>query len=157
MAVLLVIGPIFEVDLLPRQYGFRPGLDAKMAVRRVYFSIAERGAREVVDTDLADYFNTIPHGDLLRCVRRRIADGRVLSVIRQWLDVAVVERTETGERRTTEARDRNRGVPQGAPVSPPYKCRFLHIPPAGTAKGGLAGVMGTAGQGSGQPWPTGNG
>lgn len=118
MAALLVIGPIFETDLSPRQYGFRPGLDAKMAVRRVHFGIAQRGAREIVDADLSDYFNTIPHGDLLRCVGRRIADGQVLAVIRQWLDTAVIERTEAGERRTTEAKDRNRGVPQGSIISP---------------------------------------
>jgi hypothetical protein len=63
MAVLVVIGPIFEADLSPRQYGFRPGLDAKMAVRMIHFGITQRGKREVVDADLSDYFNTIPHGD----------------------------------------------------------------------------------------------
>lgn len=62
MAMLLVIGPIFEADLLPRQYGFRPGVDAKMAIRMTHFGIAQRGKREVVDADLSDYFNTIPHG-----------------------------------------------------------------------------------------------
>lgn len=118
MAVLLVIGPIFDVDLLPSQYGFRPGLDAKMALRRIHFGIAERGAREVVDADLSDYFNTIPHGDLMRCVARRICDGTVLAVIRSWLDAAVIERTPQGMRRTTEARDRRRGTPQGGVISP---------------------------------------
>jgi retron-type reverse transcriptase len=57
MAVLLVIGPIFEPDLPPRQYGFRAGVDAKMALRRIHFGIAERGKREVVDADLSDYFD----------------------------------------------------------------------------------------------------
>ncbi len=70
MAVLLVVGPIFDEDLFPWQYGFRTGLDAKMALRRIHFGIADRGAREVVDADLSDYFNTIPHGDLLRCLAR---------------------------------------------------------------------------------------
>jgi group II intron reverse transcriptase/maturase len=118
MAVLLVIGPIFEEDLLPWQYGFRPGLDAKMALRRIHFGIADRGAREVVDADLSDYFNTIPHGDLMRCVARRIADGTVLAVIRSWLDAAVIERTPQGVCRTTEAKDRRRGTPQGGVISP---------------------------------------
>ena len=118
MAVLLVIGPIFEADLLPRQYGFRPGLDAKKAIRTIHFGIAQRGKREVVDGDLSDYFNTIPHGDLMCCVSRRIADGTVLSVILQWLNVAVVERDERGERRTTEAKDKHRGTPQGGIISP---------------------------------------
>ena len=118
MAVLLVIGPIFDPDLFPWQYGFRTGLDAKMALRRIHFGIADRGAREVVDADLSDYFNTIPHGDLMRCVARRIADGTVLSVIREWLNAPVVERSAQGERRSTEAKDRHRGTPQGGIISP---------------------------------------
>jgi RNA-directed DNA polymerase len=118
MAVLLVIGPIFEADLLPRQYGFRAGLDAKMAIRTIHFGIVQRGKREVVDGDLSDYFNTIPHGELMRCVSRRITDGTLLAVIRQWLNVAVIERGEHGERRTTEAKDKHRGTPQGGIISP---------------------------------------
>lgn len=96
MAVLLVIGPIFGEDLFPWQFGFREGMDAKLALRRVHFAIADRGAREVVDADLSDYFNTIPHGALLRCVARRVADATVLAVIRQWLDAPVVERVDGG-------------------------------------------------------------
>ncbi len=57
MAAVLVIGPIFEVDLLPQQYGFRPGLDAKTALRRVYWHVTQHGRREVVDADLRDYFD----------------------------------------------------------------------------------------------------
>jgi RNA-directed DNA polymerase len=118
MAVLLVIGPIFEADLCDEQYGFRPGVDAKMAVRRVYFNVTEQGLREVVDADLSDYFNTIPHGPLMRCLSRRIADGSVLSVVKRWLQAPVVERRERGEQRTTAAADTNRGTPQGGVVSP---------------------------------------
>ena len=57
MATVLVIGPIFDVDLLDSQYGFRPKLDAKMAVRRVFWHIKDRGRREVVDADLRDYLD----------------------------------------------------------------------------------------------------
>jgi group II intron reverse transcriptase/maturase len=128
-AVLLVLGPIFEVDLLPQQYGFRHGVDAKMAVRRVHFHITERGRREVVDGDLSDYFNTIPHGLLMKCVTRRIADGTVLAVLKQWLEAPVIERLGRIEKRTTEAKDRKRGTPQGGVVSPMlsnlYFRRFL--------------------------------
>jgi RNA-directed DNA polymerase len=58
MAAVLVIGPIFEVDLLPQQHRFRPGLDAKMALRRVYWHVTQHGRREVVDADLRDYLDT---------------------------------------------------------------------------------------------------
>jgi group II intron reverse transcriptase/maturase len=118
MAMLLVIGPIFEADLCWEQYGFRSGVDAKMAIRRVYFHVTQRGLREVVDADLSDYFNTIPHGPLMRCLRRRIADGQVLSVIKQWLRAPVVETGQRGMHRTTQAADTNRGTPQGGVVSP---------------------------------------
>lgn len=129
MAMLLVVGPIFEADLLPQQYGFRPGLDAKMAVRTAYFNITRRGQREVVDADLSDYFSSIPHGDLMRCLARRIADRSVLAIFRAWLNAPVVERTLRGARQTTEAKDRKRGTPQGGIVSPMlgnlYFRRFL--------------------------------
>jgi len=118
-AVVLVLGPIFDVDLRPQQYGFRPGMDAKMAVRRAYFHITQHNRREVVDADLSDYFTTIPHGPLMRCVTRRVADGTVLSVLKQWLTAPVCERAARGGlTRTTEARDRNRGTPQGGSASP---------------------------------------
>jgi group II intron reverse transcriptase/maturase len=118
MAVLLVIGPIFEPDLSRQQYAFRTGVDAKMALRRIHFAITRRGKREVVDADLADYFTSIPHGDLMRCVARRIADGTLLAVIRAWLMVPVRERFPSGERQTTPARDAHRGIPQGSVISP---------------------------------------
>jgi RNA-directed DNA polymerase len=118
-AVVLVLGPIFEADLAPQQYGFRPGRDAKTAVRRVYFHITQHDRREVVDADLSDYFTTIPHGPLLRCVARRVNDGQVLSILKRWLTVPVWERTNRGATLcTTEARDRKRGTPQGGTASP---------------------------------------
>ena len=118
-AVVLVVGPIFEADLLPQQYGFRPGRDAKTAVRRAYFHITQHDRREVVDADLSDYFTTIPHGPLVKCVSRRVVDRQVLSIIKQWLTVSVWERTSRGSILcTTEARDRKRGTPQGGTASP---------------------------------------
>ncbi len=118
MAAVLVIGPIFEVDLLPQQYGFRPGLDAKMALRRVYWHVTQHGRREVVDADLRDYFTSIPHAPLMRCLSRRIADGHMLHVIKGWLTAPVVEYVDGRPVRTTEARRRKRGTPQGGVISP---------------------------------------
>jgi RNA-directed DNA polymerase len=118
-AVVIVLGAIFEADLRPQQYGFRPGLDAKMAVRRAYFHITQHGRRDVVDADLSDYFTTIPHGPLLKCVTRRVTDGTLLSVLKAWLTAPVCERGSRGRLIcTTEARDRKRGTPQGGSASP---------------------------------------
>ena len=118
MAAVLIIGPIFEPDLLPQQYGFRPGLDAKMALRRVYWHVTQHGRREVVDADLRDYFTSIPHSPLMRSLSRRIADGRLLHVIKGWLTAPVVEVIDGRPVRTTEARRTKRGTPQGGVISP---------------------------------------
>ena len=118
MAVVLVIGPIFEADLLDNQYGFRPERDAKIAIRRVFWHATDHGRVEVVDADLRDYFNTIPHGPLMRCLSRRIADGRLLRTIKGWLTAPVEERVGRGMRRTATARNEKRGTPQGGVVSP---------------------------------------
>ena len=118
MAAVLIIGPIFEADLLPQQYGFRPGLDAKMALRRVYWHVTQHGRREVVDADLRDYFTSIPHAPLMRSLSRRIADGHMLHVIKCWLTAPVVEVIDGRPVQTTEARRTKRGTPQGGVISP---------------------------------------
>ena len=118
MAAVLIIGPIFEADLLPQQYGFRPGLDAKMALRRVYWHVTQHGRREVVDADLRDYFTSIPHSPLMRSLSRRIADGRLLHVIKCWLTAPVVEVIDGRPVQTAEARRTKRGTPQGGVISP---------------------------------------
>jgi RNA-directed DNA polymerase len=118
MAAVLIIGPIFEADLLPQQYGFRPGLDAKMALRRVYWHVTQHGRREVVDADLRDYFTSIPHSPLMRSLSRRIADGTMLHVIKGWLTAPVVEVIDGRPVQTAEARRTKRGTPQGGVISP---------------------------------------
>jgi hypothetical protein len=74
VAALLVLGPIFEADLLRNQDGFRPEMDARMAVRQAFWHISDHGRTEVVKADLSDY--SIPHGTLMRCVSRRSRMGR---------------------------------------------------------------------------------
>jgi RNA-directed DNA polymerase len=118
MAAVLILGPIFEADLLPQQYGFRPGLDAKMALRRVYWHVTQHGRREVVDADLRDYFTSIPHAPLMRSLARRIADGRMLHVIKGWLTAPVSEVIDGRPVQTAEARRTKRGTPQGGVISP---------------------------------------
>ena len=116
-AAMLVLEPIFEADLPPEQYAYRPGRNAQQAVVEVDKLL--RGHPEVVDADLADYFGSIPHPELLKSVARRIVDRRVLHLIKMWLECAVEVTDERGRKtRTTEARDNRRGIPQGSPISP---------------------------------------
>ena len=117
-AAMLVLEPIFEADLPSELYAYRPGRNAQQAVVEVE-ELLFRGHPEVVDADLADYFGGIPHAELLKSVSRRIVDRRVLHLIRMWLDCPVEETDDRGRRtRTTEARDKRRGIPQGSPLSP---------------------------------------
>ena len=78
-----------------------------------------RGHPEVVDADLADYFGSIPHAELLKSVARRVVDRRMLHLIKQWLECPAEETDDRGRKtRTTEAKDQRRGIPQGSPISP---------------------------------------
>jgi RNA-directed DNA polymerase len=118
-AMLIVLNPIFEADLLPEQYGFRQNVDAKIAIRRVYYHITDYHRTEIVDVDLKDYFTSIPHGDLMKCIARRVAEKQILQVIKRWLVVPVIEEGKR-QRNTisTEAKDTRRGIAQGSPISP---------------------------------------
>ena len=117
-AAMLVLEPIFEADLPPEQYAYRPGRNAQQAVIEVEETLF-RGHPEVVDADLADYFGSIPHAELMLSLARRIVDRRVLHLIKMWLECAVEETDDRGRKtRTTEAKDRRRGIPQGSPISP---------------------------------------
>ena len=117
-AAMLVLEPIFEADLPPEQYAYRPGRNAQQAAGEIKDQLF-RGHLDVVDADLADYFGSIPHAELLKSVARRVVDPRVLNLIKQWLECAVEETDSRGRKtRTTEAKDSRRGIPQGSPISP---------------------------------------
>jgi RNA-directed DNA polymerase len=117
-AAMLVLDPIFEADLPPEQYAYRAGRNAQQAVIDAEETLYG-GHLDVVDADLADYFGSIPHADLMRSLARRIVDSRVLHLIKMWLECAVEETDDRGrKKRTTEAKDSGRGIPQGSPISP---------------------------------------
>jgi len=123
-----VIEPIFEADLEPQAYGYRPKRGAKDAIAKVHKLLC-RGYTDVVDADLAAYFETIPHRELLQSVARRIVDRQMLRLIKMWLKTPIEETDGKGRRRLTGGRKRQCGTPQGGVVSPtlavPYMNRFL--------------------------------
>ena len=117
-AVLLVLEPIFEADLQPEQYAYRPGRSALDAVKEVD-ALLWSGYQHVVDADLSGYFDSIPHAELMTSVARRVSDKQVLHLIKMWLTLPVEETDERGRKqRTTRNKDTKRGSPQGAPISP---------------------------------------
>jgi RNA-directed DNA polymerase len=127
-AAKLVLEPIFEADLDPEAYGYRPGRSATDAIRRVH-GLLMQGYTEVVDADLSKYFDTIPHDELMQSIARRIVDPNVLRLIKLWLKAPVEETDGDGKRRMTGGQASSCGVPQGGVISPLaanlYMNRFL--------------------------------
>jgi group II intron reverse transcriptase/maturase len=118
MAVVLILEPIFETDLQPEQYAYRPDRSALDAVSAVH-GLLSTGHTEVVDADLKGYFDEIPHTELMKSVVRRVSDKQILHLIKMWLLAPVEEQSDRGHmHRTTVNKDRGRGCPQGAPISP---------------------------------------
>jgi group II intron reverse transcriptase/maturase len=117
-AAMLVLEPIFEADLQPEQYAYRPGRSALDAVQYIRTLLKSRHW-EVIDADLSGYFDSIPHAELVKSVTRRISDRYVLRLIKMWLVAPVEESDKRGRTcRTTRSKDLGCGTPQGAPISP---------------------------------------
>lgn len=104
-----VLEPIFEREFHENSFGFRPGRGCKDALRMVDTSL-KAGYCHVVDADIRKFFDTIPHETLMSRVEERVADSRVLALIRAFLNQAVMEDAAFW---TPE-----QGTPQGAVISP---------------------------------------
>ena len=112
-ACKMVIEPIFEADFDDSSFGFRPRRSAKGAIMAIRDNL-KAGKQKVYDADLSKYFDTIPHDKLEIALKERIADPRVLKLIKQWLKVPIVE--EDG--RYSGGKSNTQGTPQGGVISP---------------------------------------
>jgi len=124
MATLLILEPIFEADFLDCSYGFRPGRSAHQALAEIRGHL-QAGYQAVYDADLKSYFDSIPHAQLLACVRVRVVDRSVLQLIRMWLEAPVVERSE-GQGGGSQWSRPKKGTPQGGVASPLLANLYLH-------------------------------
>jgi RNA-directed DNA polymerase len=116
-ALVHVIEPILDATFHERSFGFRHGRSCHDALRCVEELLAA-GYVYVVDADLKSYFDTIPKDRLLKIVRQKISDRRVLGLIKQFLDQGIMEEMRTW---TPEA-----GVPQGGVLSPVLSNAYLN-------------------------------
>jgi len=126
-ALRLVIEPIFEREFSPASFGFRPGVGCKDALREVD-RLLKSGYLHVVDADIRAYFDSIPHDLLMREIRARIADGRVLELLEAFLKVDILDGMKLW---TPEG-----GTPQGAVISPLLANLYLHSVDVAMAEAG---------------------
>lgn len=124
-AAKLILEPIFEADFEDSACGYRPKRSGQDAVKAVHEAICQ-GYTDVVDADLSKFFDTIPHGDLMKSVERRISDVHMLRLIRQWLKVPVEDADENGRPRLTSGKRTMRGTPQGGVISPLLASIYMH-------------------------------
>jgi RNA-directed DNA polymerase len=112
-AVVAVLNAIYEVDFLGFSYGFRPGRSPHDALDALAVGIEKRKVNWILDADIRGFYDAIDHGWMHKFVEHRIADKRVLRLIRKWLSAGVIEDgawSASGE-----------GAPQGATSTPPTK------------------------------------
>lgn len=116
-AVKIVLEPVFEADMLPCSFGFRPKRGAHDALQ-VLIDESWRGRRWVVETDIANCFEAIPHDKLMQAVQERVCDQAVLKLLRAMLRAGVMEDGQVRRPVT--------GTPQGGVASPLLANVYLH-------------------------------
>jgi group II intron reverse transcriptase/maturase len=117
-AVGEVLGVIWEEDFANFSYGFRPGRNQHNALDALWVAITQRKVSWVLDADIRGFFDTLDHGWTMKFVEHRVADRRMLRLIRKWLRAGV---SEDGQWSATTV-----GVPQGAVISPRLANLYLH-------------------------------
>jgi RNA-directed DNA polymerase len=117
-AVVEVLNAIYESDFLGFSYGFRPGRSPHHALDALTVAITRRKVSWVLDADIRGFFDSVDHDWVVKFIEHRVADKRVLRLIRKWLGAGVLE---DGRFRPSEE-----GTPQGASVSPLLANVYLH-------------------------------
>src|SRR5918999_989302 len=117
-AVVEVLNAIYEADFLGFSYGFRPGRSPHHALDALAAGVTRKRVNYVLDADIRGFYDSIDHGWMLKFLEHRIADKRILRLIRKWLKAGVIENGEWSE--TVE------GTAQGASVSPLLANVYLH-------------------------------
>lgn len=116
-----ILESIFEADFAESSYGFRPQRSAKDAMAAIKAHL-KAGHNQVMDADLSKYFDTIPHDKLIKTLKQRISDPRMLSLIHMWLKAPIYEDGEF-----KGGRKNKMGTPQGGVISPLLANVYLNL------------------------------
>ena len=117
-AVKIVVEPIFEADFLDCSHGFRPKRSARQARERIRTHVQRERRHVVVDADIEGFFDNLERPILLRLLRERISDRRVLALIDRWLRAGILANGALLHPDT--------GTPQGGVISPLLANVYLH-------------------------------
>jgi len=117
-AVARILNQIYETDFQGFSYGFRPGRSQHQALDALTVGIERKKVNWILDLDIRGFFDNLNHERLIQYVEERIADPRILRLIRKWLKAGVME---DGEWKATEV-----GTPQGSSISPLLANVYLH-------------------------------
>jgi group II intron reverse transcriptase/maturase len=117
-AVAEVLSAIYEADFLGFSYGFRPGRNPHQALAALHTALMSQRVTWVLDADIRSFFDSVDHQWMLRMLAHRIADPRLMRLIRMWLEAGILE--------SGEIHEMDRGTPQGAGISPLLANVFLH-------------------------------
>ncbi|CAE6851760.1 hypothetical protein R69746_07386 [Paraburkholderia aspalathi] len=117
-ATVEVLNAIYEQDFVGFSYGLRPGKSAHNALDAVSVGVEKRKVNWILDADISKFYDTIEHDWLIRFIGHRVADTRVVRLIKKWLHAGVLE-----EGRLTQSEV---GAVQGGSISPLLSNVYLH-------------------------------
>jgi group II intron reverse transcriptase/maturase len=117
-ATVMVLNGIYETDFLGFSYGYRPGKSPHHALDALYTALLTRKVEWVLDGDISSFFDGLDHEWLVKFIEHRVADQRVVRLIRKWLNAGVLEE---GQWSCSEE-----GTPQGGSASPLLANVYLH-------------------------------
>jgi len=117
-AVVTILNQIYEEDFLGFSYGFRPGRSQHNALDALSYALLQKKVNYVLDADIKSFFDNLDKSWLIKFVEHRVADRRILRLIRKWLKAGVMEEGKWSEPRT--------GSPQGSVISPLLANTYLH-------------------------------
>src|SRR5207253_3363477 len=117
-ALARILGAIYEADFIENSYGFRPGRSCHDALRELSQTVEWEGTNYIAEVDIKGFFDNVTHDWMMKMLGHRIADQRVLRLVKRFLKSGVMEQEQI--------RASDEGVPQGGSISPVLANVYLH-------------------------------